>query len=57
MLDDVDDFEDITPKDFTILIHGVKKQKTSRKEYLMNLINEISDKYFKLDVHQIIAII
>ena len=55
MLDDADDFEDITPKDFTILIHGVKKQKTSRKEYLTNLINEISDKYFKLEVHQIIA--
>ena len=55
MLDDADDFEDITPKDFTILVHGVKKQKITRKEYLMNLINEISNNYFKLEVHQIIS--
>ena len=54
MLNDVDEFQDITPKDFTILIHGVKKQDIPGKEYLMNLINEISEKYFKLEVHQII---
>ena len=55
MLDEADDFEDITPKDFTILVHGVKKQKIPRKEYLMNLINEISNNYFKLEIHQIIS--
>jgi len=55
MLNDADEFEDITPKDFTILIHGVKKQKIPRKQYLMNLINEISENYFKLEVHQIIS--
>ena len=54
MLNDADEFQDITPKDFTILIHGVKKQKITRKQYLINLINEISDKYFKLEIHQII---
>ena len=55
MLNDADEFEDITPKDFTILIHGVKKQKIPRKQYLMNLINEISENYFNLEVHQIIS--
>ena len=55
MLNEADEFEDITPKDFTILIHGVKKQKIPRKQYLINLIKEISDKYFKLEVHQIIS--
>ena len=55
MLNDADEFEDITPKNFTILVHGVKKQKIPRKQYLMNLINEISEKYFELEVHQIIS--
>ena len=55
MLNEADEFEDITPKDFTILIHGVKKQKIPRKQHLINLIKEISDKYFKLEVHQIIS--
>jgi len=55
MLNDADEFEDITPKDFTILVHDVKKQKIPRKDYLMNLINKISQNYFKLEVHQIIS--
>jgi hypothetical protein len=55
ILNQADEFEDITPKDFTILIHGVKKNKIPRKQYLINLLNEISDKYFKLEIHQIIS--
>ena len=58
MLDDADNFEDITPGDFTILVHGVRRPKEKknipRKEYLMDLINEISKNYFTLEVHQII---
>ena len=55
MLNEIDEFEDITPKDFTILVHGVKNYNKSRKDYLINLINEISNKYFKLEIHQIIS--
>ena len=58
LLDAADDFEDSTPGDFTILVHGVKRPKDNenvpRKDYLMNLINEISKNYFTLEVYQII---
>ena len=58
ILDDADDLEDCSPRDFTILVHGVKRPKENktipRKDYLMNLINEISQNYFTLEVHQII---
>ena len=58
LLDEADNFEDITPSDFTILVHGVKRPKNNnnmtRKDYLMTLINEISQNYFTLEVHQII---
>ena len=58
VLNQADDFEDISPSDFTILVHGVKRPKDNknipRKEYLMTLINEISHNYFTLEVHQII---
>ena len=58
MLNNADEFEDITPKDFTILVHDVKNKTNnniSNKQYLINLINEISNKYFKLEIHQIIS--
>ena len=58
MLNNADEFEDITPKDFTILVHDVKNKNNnniSNKQYLINLINEISNKYFKLEIHQIIS--
>ena len=58
VLNETDDYEDIAPSDFTILVHGVKRPKNNknipRKEYLMNLIDEISKNYFALEVHQII---
>ena len=58
VLKEGEDFEDIYPSDFTILVHGVKRPKDNknieRKEYLTQLINEISQNYFPLEVHQII---
>ena len=58
VLKEGEDHEDIYPSDFTILVHGVKRPKDNkdieRKEYLTQLINEISQNYFPLEVHQII---
>ena len=58
VLKEGEDYEDIYPSDFTILVHGVKRPKDNknieRKEYLTQLIKEISQNYFPLEVHQII---
>ena len=62
LLNDKEDFEETSPKDFTILIHGVKKNydkekpdpNITRTQSLKNLLNEISDNYFKLDIYDII---
>ena len=58
ILNDQDDLQETTPRDFTILVHGVKRNKKEnnllREDQLRNLLNEISQNYFKLDVYQII---
>ena len=58
LISDKEDFEETTPKDFTIFVHGVKRpkdnKKITRKEHLRNLLNEISNNYFKLEIHDII---
>ena len=58
VINDKDDFQETTPRDFTILVHGVKRQKNNknilREETLRNILNEISNNYFKLDIYQII---
>ena len=59
LLSDKEDFQDTSPRDFTILVHGVKRTKNNkeitRKEQLRLLLNEISDNYFKLEIHDIIT--
>ena len=58
LLIDKEDFEETSPKDFTILVHGVKRppndKNISRKQILKDLLTEISDNYFKLEIHDII---
>ena len=56
LLDDRDNFGSTTPRDFTLLIHGVKKPNPniSKIQYLNNIISEISKDYFQLELHQII---
>ena len=57
-LTDKEDYEETSPRDYTILVHGVKRVKDNkeitRKENLRNMINEISNNYFKLEIHDII---
>ena len=58
VLNDKEDLEETSPRDYTILVHGVEKSKEnkeiSRKEHLQLLLNEISNNYFKLDIYEII---
>ena len=56
LINDKEDFESTTPRDFTILIKGVERpnKNTTKMQHLKNIINEISEKYIKLKVHQII---
>ena len=55
---DREDFQETSPKDYTIIVHGVKRPKNNkeiaRKEHLKNILNEISNDYFKLEIHDII---
>ena len=58
LLIDKENFEETSPKDFTIFVHGVKRpkdnKKITRKEHLRSLLKELSDKYFQLEIHDII---
>ena len=56
LIDDKEDFESTTPRDFTLLIKGVQRpNKTiSNIQHLKNIINEISENHVKVKVHQII---
>ena len=56
LINDKEDFESTTPRDYTVFIQGVKRpdNNTTKLEHLQNIINEISDNYFKLKVHHII---
>ena len=58
ILNDQDNLQETTPRDFTILVHGVKRNKKQnnllREDQLKNLLNEISQNYFKLEIYQII---
>ena len=55
---DKEDYEETSPRDYTILVHGVKKVKDNkdltRIDNLRNMLNEISNNYFKLEIHDII---
>ena len=58
VLNDKEDLEETSPRDYTILVHGVGKsnenKEITRKEHLKLLLNEISNNYFKLDIYEII---
>ena len=56
LIDDKENFGSTTPKDFTLLIKGVKRpdKNISKTQHLNNIINEISQDYFDIQVHQII---
>ena len=58
LLNDKEDFESTSPRDFTLLIHRVKRPKDFKQMtkllYLKNIITEISKNYFKVEIHQII---
>ena len=56
LIDDKENFGSTTPRDFTLLIRGVKRpdKKTSKTQHLNNIISEISRDYFDIQIHQII---
>ena len=56
LLDDKENFESTTPRDYTLLIHGVSKpdKNTTKIQHLNDILSEISRDYFPLEVHQII---
>ena len=56
LIDDKENFGSTTPKDFTLLIKGVKRpdKNISKTQHLNNIINEISQDYFDIQIHQII---
>ena len=58
LLNDKEDFESTSPRDFTLLIHRVESPKQNKnitkEQNLKNIITEISKDYFKVEVHQII---
>ena len=56
LIRDKEDFESTTPRDYTLLIHGVRRpdNKTSKIQHLKNILSEISNNYFKLEIYQIV---
>ena len=58
LLNDKEDFETTSPRDFTLLIHGVRRptgnKLISKSQQLKNIVSEISRDYFKVEIHQII---
>ena len=56
LINDKEDFESTTPRDYTLLIKGVYRpdDKTTKLQHLENIINEISKDYFELKLQHII---
>ena len=57
LLDECQNFEETTPRDYTILIHGVSKPEGNNddmKEEVINLIREVSYYKYPLQIYQII---
>ena len=56
LINDKEDFESTTPRDYTLLIQGVYRpdDKTTKLQHLENIINEISKDYFELKLQHII---
>ena len=56
LISDKEDFETTSPRDFTLIIHGVKNpnKNTTKIQHLKNIINEISQDHFKIEIHHII---
>ena len=56
LINDKEDFESTTPRDYTVLIRGVTRpnKNITKLQHLKNILKEISDNYFKLEVHRII---
>ena len=56
LLDDKENFESTTPRDYTLLIHGVGRpnKNISKFQHLNDILSEISREYFPLEIYQII---
>ena len=56
LINDKEDFESTTPRDYTLLIHGVTRpnKDITKLQHLKNILTEISKNYFRLEVHKII---
>jgi len=56
LINDKEDFESTTPRDFTVLVKGVQRpnKNITKLQHLKNIINEISENHVKVTVHQII---
>ena len=56
LLDEIKNFEETTPKDYTVLIHGVPKPKDDNKikEEVINILSDVSYYVYPLQVYQII---
>ena len=53
LLDECQNFEETTPRDYTVLIHGIKKSNRIKEEVL-NIISDVSCYVYPLQVYQII---
>ena len=56
LINDKEDFESTTPRDYTLLIQGVKRpdKNITKLKHLQNIIDEISKDHFELKLHHII---